>query len=166
MEIKKIDVMSVGKLSGFIYAVVGLLSGLLISLFSFSLGSMLSQSSSNNFLSSFGIASIVVFPILYGLMGFVGGVIGAVIYNLAARFVGGIKIITHWIYTLCLLSKSNYFSRIWVWIIDCYTCIFNDSAVCSKISWSRIKNEDIIDKYIFYYMGMPSKNRVIDFRFY
>lgn len=94
MEIKKIDVLSVGKLSGFIYAVVGLLSGLLISLFSFSFGTMLSQSGSNNFLSSFGIASIVVFPILYGLMGFVCGIIGAVIYNLAAKFVGGIKIIT------------------------------------------------------------------------
>ncbi len=37
------------------------------------------------------IAMAVVIPIMYGVMGFVGGVICAALYNLIARWVGGIE---------------------------------------------------------------------------
>ncbi|MFM8912259.1 MAG: hypothetical protein ACKOE6_04970 [Flammeovirgaceae bacterium] len=40
----------------------------------------------------FGFLSIIIFPILYGGIGFVAGLIGAAIYNLIAGWVGGIKI--------------------------------------------------------------------------
>ena len=34
----------------------------------------------------------IFMPIIYGLMGFVFGIIGAAIYNLVARWVGGIEV--------------------------------------------------------------------------
>ena len=40
----------------------------------------------------FGVASIVIFPILFAVFGAIGGGLGAVIYNVAARFVGGIEV--------------------------------------------------------------------------
>ena len=37
---------------------------------------------------------LIIMPILYGTFGFIGGVIQAFLYNLAAGFVGGIRIDT------------------------------------------------------------------------
>ena len=39
-----------------------------------------------------GIGAIIALPIFYGLLGFVVFAIGAWLYNLAAGFVGGIRI--------------------------------------------------------------------------
>jgi len=38
------------------------------------------------------IAGIVFVPIIYGVIGFIIGVIGALLYNLVAKWVGGIEI--------------------------------------------------------------------------
>jgi hypothetical protein len=35
---------------------------------------------------------MVAFPLIYGVIGSIGGAIGALIYNIAAGIVGGIKI--------------------------------------------------------------------------
>jgi hypothetical protein len=40
----------------------------------------------------FGIAFAILAPVLYGLMGFVTGGIGALLYNLLARWVGGFEL--------------------------------------------------------------------------
>jgi hypothetical protein len=40
----------------------------------------------------FGVAAIVVAPIFYGIIGAIGGLVGAAIYNLVAQFTGGIQI--------------------------------------------------------------------------
>ena len=39
-----------------------------------------------------GFASIIAMPIIYGIMGFIGGLIGGVLYNLIDKIIGGIKI--------------------------------------------------------------------------
>ena len=41
-----------------------------------------------------GLGAAIVFPIAYGLMGFIGGLLTGWLYNLAAGFVGGIEIET------------------------------------------------------------------------
>jgi hypothetical protein len=43
-------------------------------------------------LAGFGLAAVVVVPIIYGAFGFVGGLIGAVIYNVVAGIAGGIEV--------------------------------------------------------------------------
>jgi hypothetical protein len=39
-----------------------------------------------------GAAFTVMIPVLYGAMGFLGGIIGALIYNLVSRWIGGIEV--------------------------------------------------------------------------
>jgi len=39
-----------------------------------------------------GAAAIIILPIMYGIFGFIGGAIGAWIYNLVAGWIGGIEI--------------------------------------------------------------------------
>ena len=40
--------------------------------------------------SCFGMG--ILMPVIYGVMGFIGGVIGAAVYNLVARWIGGIEL--------------------------------------------------------------------------
>jgi hypothetical protein len=39
-----------------------------------------------------GVGFIIIFPIIYAVMGFVTGAIGALIYNLVAKWIGGIEV--------------------------------------------------------------------------
>jgi len=38
-----------------------------------------------------GIIMMIALPIMYGLFGFIGGTIGALIYNVMAGIIGGVK---------------------------------------------------------------------------
>jgi hypothetical protein len=40
----------------------------------------------------FGVGAVVVLPVFYGLMGFVGGLLSSALYNLVARTVGGVEL--------------------------------------------------------------------------
>ncbi len=90
-EIKRVDIMSYAKIYGVIFAIFGLIAGLFIG----ALGSMFSSISGSSGFGGFGFLSIIIFPILYGGLGFVFGLIGGAIYNLIAGWVGGIKIELH-----------------------------------------------------------------------
>ena len=87
-EIKKIDPLSVGKLFAIMYAIMGVILGAIFTLLA--LVNIPTQSIGIGAL--FGVGAIIFLPIFYGIMGFVGGVISAWIYNLIAGWVGGIKI--------------------------------------------------------------------------
>jgi hypothetical protein len=87
-EIRRMDVLSVGIMYGMTLAFMGLLIGLLMA----SIGSLFGELSGASGLANFGSLAIIVFPILYGGLGFVFGLIGALLYNLFAGWVGGIKI--------------------------------------------------------------------------
>lgn len=97
MIIRRLGVMSVAKISAIIAAVVGLLAGFLfflVSLAGGAAGAMSENDPGMAWISGLGAMAIVVLPILYGVFGFIGGAIQAFVYNLAAKFVGGIKIET------------------------------------------------------------------------
>jgi hypothetical protein len=88
-EIRRIDIMSYAKVYAVIFAIIGFLAGLFVG----ALGGLISEMSGSSGLGGgFGFLSIIIFPILYGGLGFVFGIIGAAIYNLIAGWVGGIKI--------------------------------------------------------------------------
>lgn len=39
-----------------------------------------------------GLGVIAIFPLIYAVVGFIGGVVGAFIYNAVARWIGGIEV--------------------------------------------------------------------------
>lgn len=94
MIIKKFDVVSVGKITGIISAGFGLIAGVLVFLFGSLLGGMMGMMGGQHGSAGFvgGIGAVIFMPLLYGVIGFVSGLIYALIYNLASGFVGGIRI--------------------------------------------------------------------------
>jgi hypothetical protein len=77
-----------------LYAVIGLLAGgifTLVTLFATLLGAAYDQFEELPSLL-FGVGSIILLPVFYGLMGFLAGLLGAFLYNVAAGFIGGIEL--------------------------------------------------------------------------
>ncbi len=91
MVVKSIGVLSVGKVVGCLYALLGLIIGGLFSLISL-VGAAAGGPDAGLAALLLGGGAIIIFPILYGVIGFVGGIVSAALYNLVASFTGGIEI--------------------------------------------------------------------------
>jgi hypothetical protein len=92
MVVKRIGVASVAKIYGAISAAIGLLVGVFFAMASI-VGAGLAEGTDGAFLGPiFGIGAIIMAPIFYGVMGLIGGAIGAVLYNVFAGMVGGVSI--------------------------------------------------------------------------
>ena len=93
MVLRRIDPLSAGKFLGVLYALLGLLMGALFTLASL-LGAVAAAQRGGNGAAGMllGVGAIVILPVLYGFAGFVGGLIGALLYNVVASLVGGIEI--------------------------------------------------------------------------
>ena len=93
MTIKSIDPLSCGKVMAIFHAALGLLGGGMMALISLA-GSAIGQGQGVNQIpmAAMGVASIIFFPLVYGIMGFVIGAVSALLYNLVAMLVGGIRI--------------------------------------------------------------------------
>jgi hypothetical protein len=87
MIIKRIDPMSYAKVQGVLCALLGLIFGIGIALIG-----MVGGSSGGGMLRGLGLLAIIVVPILYGLFGFIVTIIAALLFNMAAGWVGGIKL--------------------------------------------------------------------------
>lgn len=95
MTIKSVGVMSVARVAAAIYGIFGLIAGVLFSLASIA-GFGLSEqvSSSASWMGPlFGLGAIVALPVLYFVLGFLGGAIGAWVFNNAAAAMGGLEIV-------------------------------------------------------------------------
>ena len=99
MTIRRFGVISVAKMYGLLTFVVGLIFGVIYGLFFMIFGAAMSAfAPSGGESAAGGISSVVIgllfmigFPLFYGLMGFVAGAIGALIYNAVSGIVGGVK---------------------------------------------------------------------------
>ena len=91
-ELKSIGPGSVFKVFGFMYAVIGLIIGALISLASVVGMGAMGGSEAGGAGMLFGIGAIILLPIIYGLAGAIGGAIGALVYNVCAKVTGGIEL--------------------------------------------------------------------------
>lgn len=96
--IKSVRVLSVAKIMGAIYGTMALiivpfvlLAGLLGAM-----GAMATAGEHSNPIAALGVVGVVLLslciPVFYGAIGFIAGAIGALIYNLMAKWVGGIQI--------------------------------------------------------------------------
>ena len=91
----RIGVLSLAKMLAVVYAFLGLFFGGVISLFALmgaAAGSAAGGDTGGVVAMLFGAGAVVILPIVYGCIGFVGGLIMAPLYNLVAKVVGGIEV--------------------------------------------------------------------------
>ena len=95
--LKRIGPGSAFKVGLVTYAFVGLVIGAIMALFSMMAGSLAGlggthATAASAFGFGMGLGAIIVAPILYGIIGGIGAALGAVIYNLAAGWIGGLEV--------------------------------------------------------------------------
>jgi hypothetical protein len=84
-------------MTAMIYVVLGLIFGLLFACLSFiGLGAIATNTEEllgvGGGTAVIGLIYAICLPIVYGIIGFIGGAIVALVYNLVARFAGGIQV--------------------------------------------------------------------------
>jgi len=89
MMIKRVGPVSCARIAGILYAIIGLFIGALFSLLS---GFASTSHVGRGISAVLGVAAIVVFPILYGGIGFLSALLFAWLYNLLVGVVGGIQV--------------------------------------------------------------------------
>ncbi len=92
--IKKFDIMSVAKVYGVIGAIIGFIIGLFIALFAGVASAFAGAFGSGTGalgIAGFGVMAIIIAPIMYGIILFICGAIGAFLYNIVAGKIGGIS---------------------------------------------------------------------------
>jgi hypothetical protein len=94
MVIKRVGPVSCAKITGTLYAILGLFFGAIFSLVALAGGFSSDTSGAGGFGAVIGVGAIILFPICYGILGFVTTLIGAWLYNVLAAMVGGIVIET------------------------------------------------------------------------
>ncbi len=98
LRINKIGVLSVAKMYALMMFVIMLLISIPYGLIIMVFGATLAGAGGrNSFMAGgggivMGLVIMVALPIFYGLIGFVAGAIGALVYNIFAGFIGGIEI--------------------------------------------------------------------------
>ena len=97
MTIRRFGVLSVGKMYGLLMFIMGLIIGVIYGLIFIILGATTSLGLGREGAAA-GVSSVVVgiammigIPLMYGFLGFIMGMIGALIYNAVAGIIGGIK---------------------------------------------------------------------------
>lgn len=96
--LKRIGPGSAFKVGAVTYALLGLVIGACIALFSMiagSLGSLAGTEAGPGAKAlglGMGLGAIIIAPIFYGIIGGIGGALGAFIYNLVAGWIGGLEV--------------------------------------------------------------------------
>ena len=99
MTIRRFGVFSVAKVQGLLMFVFGLIIGVIYGLFFMLFGAAMSaMAPRGEGQLAGGVSSVVIglimmiaIPIFYGILGFIFGAIGALVYNVAAGVVGGVQ---------------------------------------------------------------------------
>ena len=99
MTIKRFGVLSVAKMYGLLSFIFGLIFGVLYGLFFIIFGAAMTAAAGGGSEATaggistvvIGVAMMIGLPVMYGLMGFIMGAIAALVYNILAGMVGGIK---------------------------------------------------------------------------
>ena len=99
MTIRRLGVLSVAKTYGMLLFIIGLSFGVIYGLVLMIFGAAMalgprSESSALGGAGSvvIGLLMMIVIPIFYGILGFIMGALMAALYNLVARFAGGVQI--------------------------------------------------------------------------
>ena len=85
LKLKRINVLKFAFISALTYALISLI------LIPFMLVSMAIGGSGTAGVIGGGIAMIILLPVIYGIVGFIGGLIGGGLYNLISKWIGGLE---------------------------------------------------------------------------
>lgn len=90
MVIKRVGVLKLALFQCVLMGLFGLIAGLFFMIF----GSMFARlgGAPNGTMMAGGIVALILFPIMYAVIGFIVGAIGAALYNLVASIIGGVEI--------------------------------------------------------------------------
>jgi hypothetical protein len=99
VEIKHLDVVSVVKVAFVLYVVVGLVVGVVYLLVALLFGGILGHGygaheawMGRTLAAGLGVLLVPLLALLYGCLGAIGGLIFALLYNVTARTIGGVKV--------------------------------------------------------------------------
>ena len=90
LRIRKVNILQWALVSGIIYAIFGLIMGIVWIPFAALLAAMPTRGAAFPG-AGLGIAAVIIFPIMYFIGGFIGGVIIAALFNLASGWLGGVE---------------------------------------------------------------------------
>lgn len=90
--LKKIGVMSLAKILGALYALIGFIIGFFMFLILGVFGGALGLGQGGGAVMGAGIFMWVFYTILFAACGFIGGAIQAFLYNLLAEKIGGVEV--------------------------------------------------------------------------
>jgi len=94
MTIHRVGPLSVAKVAGMLYAILGLIFGAIISLLAL-VGAMAASADEPGAAAVgaiFGVGAVIFLPIVYGGLSFVVTLLIAALFNMTARIVGGVQI--------------------------------------------------------------------------
>ncbi len=95
MVLKRVGVLSCGKIMGLLYVGIGLIAGVIFALASMvgEVAGLAADEGGGAILALFfGVGAVIFLPVFYGVMGFISGVVSAFLYNLLAGWIGGIEL--------------------------------------------------------------------------
>ena len=97
MILRRVDPWSAAKITGAVYAGIGIFLGVIFALMSI-VGAGVAQISETQgefpplLGALFGVGAIVLVPLLYGALGLISGALVAALYNFCSRYVGGLEV--------------------------------------------------------------------------
>ena len=91
MTLRRVGVLSIGKIACLLYGVIGILAGLVVAAITPFFGASSRDELGPLAPLFFGVGAIVFLPLMYAVIGFIVGVVASSVYNLAARTVGGVE---------------------------------------------------------------------------
>jgi hypothetical protein len=92
MTIKHIAPLSCAKVAAALYAVIGLIAGIVVSLAAMAGAFAANQEAAGALGLVFGVGAIIVLPVMYACTGFVMTLILAALYNRIAGAIGGVEV--------------------------------------------------------------------------
>ena len=94
-SLRRVDPVSLGKVMGLCYALLGLIAGLILgglSVVGAGFASMMADSNQPWLGTLFGVGAIIFLPLLYGLLGFIVWLIFGLVLNLVLGWAGGLQV--------------------------------------------------------------------------
>jgi hypothetical protein len=89
-RLRRIAPLQLGKMLALLYGILGLIFIPVFLIMSPAASQIPSEQRAG--MLAFGAGFAILVPFIYAVMGFIGGIIGAVLYNIVAKWVGGIEV--------------------------------------------------------------------------